>query len=338
MSYWTKEELRVLRRLREGFIQGTAGESDYWGEQELELYDATFAKRIAWKWDAVLGELQLRGWVPQANRIVDLGCGTGIASRRVLEQWPEQFRSVTLMDRSPLARVFAAKRVRELAPRCEVKSAGSGEVDCSGALVLVSHVITELDEAQLGAWIKSIQTAAAVIWVESATHAASRQLIVRLRETLLKTGQWGAVAPCTHQGGCPLLLESNAQHWCHHFARVPSEAHQDPGLGELSRELGVDMRVLPYSFLVMANRGAGDLPEEGARVIGRAREFKGYLKVLACAASGLTDWTLQKRDVPEIFKALRKEDGVPLYRWQTEGERIVSGERLLSSTPDSSEE
>ncbi|MEY2599833.1 MAG: hypothetical protein RLZZ142_2092, partial [Verrucomicrobiota bacterium] len=66
-----------------------------------------------------------------------------------------------------------------------------------------------------------------------------------------------------------------------------------------------------------------------ARVIGRARELKGHLRVLSCERSGLHDRVLQKRDVPGVFKALRKEQGVPLYRWDLREERIVGGERLF---------
>jgi SAM-dependent methyltransferase len=331
MNYWTTEELRTLRRLREGFIQGTAGQADYWrSDEELRLYDSTFAVRIGWKWDAVLGELQLRGWRPEASRIVDLGCGTGIASRRVLEHWPDQFRSVTLMDRSASARAYAANRVREVAPQCEIRVQAPKDVDCSGALVLASHVITELNDEHLATWLKLLKTASAVIWVESATHEASRNLIAALREPLLKSGGWNTVAPCTHQGACPLLSDENARHWCHHFARVPTEAHQNGAHAAFSEEIGVDRRVLPYSFLVMEQGKADTQLPGGSRVIGRANEFKGYSKVLSCSATGLHDWMLQKRDLPEIFKALRKEDGVALYKWQTEGGRIVAGERLLS--------
>lgn len=335
MNYWTAEELRILRRLREGFLKGTAGESDYWrSEEELRLYDTTFAARIGWKWDAVLGELQLRGWRPEAHRIVDLGCGTGIATRRVLEHWPDLFRSVTLMDRSPLARSFAAARVREIAPQSEIKMQSPKDVDCSGALVLVSHVITELKGEQLALWVKQLRSASAIIWVESATHEASRNLVAQVREPLLKTGEWKTVAPCTHQCACPLLLEENARHWCHHFARVPTEAHQSGALAAFSEEIGVDRRVLPYSFMVMEQGKPDTQLVGGSRVIGRANEFKGYSKVLSCDASGLNDWMLQKRDLPQIFKALRKEDGVALYRWQTDGQRIVAGERLLSEQPE----
>jgi len=60
-------------------------------------------------------------------------------------------------------------------------------------------------------------------------------------------------------------------------------------------------------------------------VIGTAREFKGHLKVLACDAGGVQDRMLQKRDAPDLYKELRKGEGLPLYRWRVEGGRIVEG-------------
>lgn len=135
-----------------------------------------------------------------------------------------------------------------------------------------------------------------------------------------------------------MLRAENGAHWCHHFARVPSEAHQDPAMGALSKELGVDLRVLPYSFLVMERsefRAKHDeeegLGEGAARLIGRAREFKGYHRVLSCEKEGLFDRIVQKRDVPELYRRLRKESGVPLYRFAKEGQRICTSEPLFGS-------
>ncbi len=339
MSFWTNAQLAILRRLREGFLQGTAGDADYWkSQEELALYDQTFAKRIGWKWDAVLGELELRGWQPQGTRLVDLGCGTGIASRRVLEHWKDFSGEVVLMDRSGLARGFAAEAIRQRAPQCSVRTANISEIDCEGALVLLSHVITELDAKALSLWLERLSRAAGFLWVESATHGASRRLIAEVRERFLKSGQWTVVGPCTHRSACPMLREENEAHWCHHFARVPSEAHQDPAMGALSKELGVDLRVLPYSFLVMERLALQTTDDKGdslgggaARLIGRPREFKGYHRVLSCEKEGLFDRIVQKRDVPELYRRLRKESGVPLFRFTTEGQRICAGESLFVS-------
>ncbi len=72
MVQFTPDELSILRELRERFLAGTAGAADYWQSPEhLELYDSTYAERIGWKWDAVLDELDLRGWQPQSTRVLD---------------------------------------------------------------------------------------------------------------------------------------------------------------------------------------------------------------------------------------------------------------------------
>lgn len=330
MSRWTPSQIQTLRRLRSGFLQGNAGKSDYWlTEADLALYDATFAQRIGWKWDAVLGELQLRQFAPPLQApLVDLGCGTGIATRRVLAHWPDKFPSLTLLDRSPLARNFAAARVREMAPHLPIRLASPAELHCEGAVVLLSHLITELSSEELARWIPHLKKAAAILWVESATHESSRKLITQVREIFQNESSWRIAAPCTHSGACPLLKPDNARHWCHHFARVPSEAHQEAEWSSLADELGLDIRVLPYSFLAMDRNTPASQTQGFSRILGRARELKGHHRVLSCSQEGLHEWTLQKRDLPDVFKELRKESVVPLYRWKTEGDRIIACERL----------
>ena len=56
---------------------------------EPAVYDETFAARIGWKIDAVIRDLQRLGWKPMSCRLVDWGCGTGIATRRILAAWPD---------------------------------------------------------------------------------------------------------------------------------------------------------------------------------------------------------------------------------------------------------
>ena len=349
MKYWNAHQISRLSRMREGFIGGTAGESDYWASSDdLDLYEKTFAQRIAWKWDAVLGELELRKWSPAVSRIVDVGCGSGVAGRKVLEQWGEQLQEVVLLDRSSLARTYAAKSL--LPHNVQVRDGGaelSLEV-VADSVVLVSHVITELSSAQLAKWVNCIASASALIWVEAATHEASRRMVEFVREPLLRAG-WGAVAPCTHSAKCPMLIPENERHWCHHFARVPSFVHQDPAWKELSSAVGVDLRVLPYSFLVMERLACepaqapaeavgrlGGEPEGGAgrvcRVIGAPREFKGYLKVLRCEKGGLEEVVLQKRDAPVAFKDLSRGDGVPVYRFREDSGKVLDAKRFSESS------
>ena len=65
---WETLDWTALDRLRDTFLGGRPGGAAYWtSRSDLENYDFTFAHRIAWKWDAVLRELKLRGWTPPSD-------------------------------------------------------------------------------------------------------------------------------------------------------------------------------------------------------------------------------------------------------------------------------
>ena len=81
---WTELDWKALDRLRERFLSGRPGDEPYWtSPSDLACYDSTYAERIGWKWDAVLDELSLRKWAPGGGPVLDWGCGSGIAGRRV---------------------------------------------------------------------------------------------------------------------------------------------------------------------------------------------------------------------------------------------------------------
>jgi len=320
MKHWKPQELAALQRLRERFLNGTAGAADYWSsESDLALYDATFAERIGWKWDAVLRELTLRGWRPKSRNVVDWGCGSGVAGRRVLAQWPE-LESLALHDRSPLAMRFATEKARSQFPKVRVtRLEGALPPD---SLIVLSHVINELPSASYNQLLRLLRQAQEIVWVEAGTHADSRRLI-EVRETL--RAEFAPVAPCTHSAACGMLAPENAPHWCHHLAEPPKEAFQDARWAEWGREMSIDLRRLPYSFLVL-ERAAASGPDGYSRVIGEPRESKGYLRVLSCQESGVADLMLQKRDSASLFRELRKGFEAPIYRWEMKEGKIVRGE------------
>jgi hypothetical protein len=320
MVHFSPVELTTLQRLRERFLGSHPAAGDYWrSEEELALYDAWYGERIGWKWDAVLWELEQRLWRPESRRLIDWGCGSGIAGRRVLEKWPGQFESIALHDRSRLAVRFAASRLSGI----EVLPAIQPEL-LSESMLLVSHVINELPDAQLANLRELAGQVREVIWVEAGTHAESRRLMAELREPLLARG-FRAVAPCTHQAACGMLVRRNERHWCHSFARPPTSAFQDARWHAFARELGIDLRSLPYSFLVLERRASSknDAASGASRVIGHPREYKGFLKLLTSQAEGVSELTLQKRDAPELWRKVRGDDGLPIYRWKRAGDRIL---------------
>src|SRR6266545_3610132 len=104
---WADLDWAALDRLRERFLQGPGTTGPYWDSAEdLANYDLTYGERIGWKWDHVLRELRLRSWQPSAGdrrkiSVLDWGCGSGIAGRRVISFFGlEAFASLTVWDHS----------------------------------------------------------------------------------------------------------------------------------------------------------------------------------------------------------------------------------------------
>ena len=95
-----------------------------------------------------------------------------------------------------------------------------------------------------------------------------------------------------------------------------------------AQRAGIDLRSLPFSFLVLERKGlrrvVPSLPPDGeSRVLGAPRVYKGFAKLLSCQAEGVCELELQKRTAPGVFNALRDGVASPFWRWTLEGHRIV---------------
>ncbi len=351
---WDEIDWAALERLRGLFLSGGAARAPYWrSPADLASYDFTYGARIAWKWDAVLQELDERGWPPPATSLLNLehecgdgragawsvldwGCGSGVAGRRVV-RWLGAGRTgaLRLWDHSALAADFAAAAARTQFPGLRVEHLTPGFFDGNEpiGLLVISHVLTELSTEERGALVALAGRADAVLWVEPGTLEASRALIA-IREQL--RDRFRIVAPCTHQAACGLLAPDNTRHWCHHFAAPPPAIFVDSNWAQFGRRAGIDLRSLPYSFLALAR---ADLPpaaepESGFdRVIGEPRFSKGVARVLSCSAAGVGELTVQKRDAPALVRELKRPPGALVYRWTRSDDRIRAGERLAAGSP-----
>lgn len=321
---WDAIDWSALERMRAAFLQSTAGAADYWqSESDLASYDLTFAQRIGWKWDYVLEELKRRGWSPPNGELLDWGCGSGIAGRAFLDHFGGNAVSgMRLWDRSALAVAYATARARAKYPKLKIR-AGS-ESDAPPATLLISHVLTELTQPQTELLVELAATAECVLWVEPGSYEASLTLIA-VRERM--RGPFKVVAPCTHQGRCGILSPENERHWCHHFAASPPEVFTDGNWARFASLLGIELRDLPLSFLVLDKRPVPALPPGAGRVIGHPRIYKGHALLLGCDATGVSERKLTKRKFPEEFRAWRKGNAEVLRQW-----RCVDGE-IVATKP-----
>lgn len=322
-----------LQKLRDKFLREDF-KADYWlSDEDLLAYDQTYAERIAWKWESVWRELRQRQWVPPVGTLLDWGCGTGVASRTALEAHPSLWERACLSDHSARARAFAGVRLRQHSPALQIAEEDWRELRTrkfpEGLTLLLSHVLNELKPAVLEDLLLFIEEkATAVLWLEPGLKSAGQKL-PRIRERLL--AQFRAVAPCTHQVACQMI--GRERDWCHHFAKVPPEIFQDSDWMRFGKDAGVDLRRLPYSFLVLDRRAQGATTDETdlTRMIGEARHYKGYSKLLGCdRVRGIRELMLQKRDAPELLNDIKdqsKNEGPALFRFVCVGDKIVSGER-----------
>jgi SAM-dependent methyltransferase len=308
-----------LEALRARFLDADGGTDvpDYWSSaRDLELYHASFAQRIGWKWDAVLAELDRRGLLSEPMAVTDLGCGTGIAAERWLAHRGAKTLSLSLRDRSSRAVEFASARLGGSHPGLVRPEPPPGAL----RLVLISHVLSELSPAAVEDLLGTIEGADALIWVEPGSRELATRLVA-LRERL--SARFTPLAPCPHRGACPLALEAG-EFWCHHFAAPPREVYTSAHWSQFSRHLGIDLRSLPYSFLAMQRQPTSPAPASDlVRVLGRPREGKGHLRLDACDAAGVrTENFLVRFDKSRAKELAGEPVRERLYRMAREGERI----------------
>lgn len=319
---FTGADWERLTEMRADFLDATdvGGSSlELWNSRrDLEIYDATFGARIGWKWNAVLQEISRRGIVPPEGTILDWACGTGVAARAWLRHFGPRWK-VHAHDLSNDARAFALERVRDEHPSVETNV----EICDAPDVLLVSHVIDELDVGPLDDLILLARRARFVVWVEAGAKNTARALSAQ-RERLLE--EFEPLAPCTHANACGILTPDHERDWCHHFAKPDQAAFTTRHWAMFSRTLKIDMRSLPYSYLVLQRRTEAVPRAAGwTRVLGRPGFRKGRALLDACDAEGVRALSLLERTDKLFFRALENGDIADTrYKLEVDGTRVKS--------------
>ena len=302
-----------LRELRQFFLSAKPTHASYWdSEQTVALYDQTLAVRIGWRWDAVISQLHSLRWQPREKLFLDWGCGSGVASRKILAAFPN-LECAYLADLSPHAERYAAKIVSTKFPSVSVRT---GIPQSEPFCLLLSHVLGELDDRSEEVLASIVDRASSLIWVEGGSAVLSKKLVL-WRERL----DWPVIAPCTHRQPCGMLAPENQLHWCHFFTRPPGETFMSAEWAEFAKQLEIDHGTVAFSYLVL-DRAATNQPAGLARGIGSTRVYKASAKLQLCDDFGLHDVELMKRDFPEIWKALKKGWSPGLVKVKTNGNRV----------------
>ena len=227
------------------------------------------------------------------------------------------------MDASAAAAAFARERAAAEHPGLRIESTPGARPP---AVLLLSHVLGELSPTQRDEVVALARTAQCVAWIEPGERSTSRALGA-VREVLRDAFE--IVAPCTHAGPCPLLAAGREHDWCHFFARPPREVFTDSGWARFGKGIGIDLRSLPYSCLVLRRKPAVAAAVTAApghdlqRVLGRPRPQKGRALLDVCGAAGCRELFVLARDAGAEFERLSDAAGeCLLYALEIEGQRI----------------
>jgi ribosomal protein RSM22 (predicted rRNA methylase) len=285
------ENYRAQRPARGVFI---ASEADRLAYVAVRL-PATFAAVRA-----VFAEVRRLMPEGRITSLLDLGAGPGTAGWAAMEVF-EELREITLVERDEgwirMGRALAKAGGNALIEnadwvRADLRAAGSFPAH---DLVVASYALGEVErkiarEVLRAAWAAA---RAALVVIEPGTTAGF-ELIRLLREDLIGLGGH-LIAPCPHQGECPM----SAGDWCHFSQRLErSSLHRRLKAGELGHE---DEK---FSYVAASK---GPVKPARARVLRHPLRRSGHAQLLLCAGEGIQTVTVTRSD-KEAWRRARKTD------------------------------
>ncbi|GGJ00311.1 rRNA methyltransferase [Alicyclobacillus cellulosilyticus] len=280
------------------------------------------------------------GWTPRS--VADVGAGPGTAAWAAVSVWPE-VQTVTSYERDR-AMMAVGQRLAVHSPHPALRAAVWQQADIGAPgwrgsphqLVLASYVLGELADAAQAVLMATLWEMAedVLVIIEPGTPAGFAR-VRKAREWLRGLGAH-ILAPCPHDGACPLP----AADWCHFAARVArSRVHRHVKQGELAYE---DEK---FSFLAAAKpelwqrwarsasadhdpagsrarpaeSGSAGGPEraaqEGAsggrvpaarppgRILRHPQVRSGHIRLLVCTAEGLREAVVTRKDKAAFRRA-----------------------------------
>lgn len=237
----------------------------------------------------------------EPRSLLDVGAGPGTATWASLDAWPSLQR-LTLLDSNPhLLGLASAFHHSASAPDhlTTVRGQLSETLGTAPAadVVMASYVLTELAPNTLSGVLNQLWdlTERLLVIVEPGTPAGFRR-ILDCRHALLALGAQ-IVAPCSHEGTCPLAKNDR---WCHFSARLPrSRDHL------LTKGGSVPFEDEKFSYLV-AGKGFGDVAR-GQRILATPHVSKANIGLTLCAPETPEDYVIARGE-KAAYKAAKRLD------------------------------
>lgn len=227
--------------------------------------------------------------------LLDAGCGPGGGAWAALAAWPG-LATVAAVDESQTFLDLAGSLWALGPPALAVATRTRGDLrraDLPRAdLVLASYALAEIPEADLSEVITRLWDACdgLLALVEPGTPAGFQRL-ARVRTSLVTAGA-RILAPCPHDGGCPLANGPipGFPGWCHFSVRLPRRRDH-----RLAKGAEAPFEDEPFAYLLAAKAGVEGMLA-GARVLSRPQVAKPGITLRLCAQQGPELRMVARRD------------------------------------------
>lgn len=245
-----------------------------------------------------LDELRARAPDFAPMTMIDVGCGPGTGFLAAAERF-EMARAL-LVDHNPAFLRLAERLVADSTVAVErVRSELRGWTPQEPAdLIVCGYSLTELDDATAGDLITRLwkMTRGVLLIAEPGRPKDYKRLMAWRRQLVAQGGT--ILAPCPHDGDCPLASDD----WCHFSVRLERrKAHRAAKGAALGYE---DEKV---SYLIAARADLGS--PAAARVLRRPQQSKVQVQLSLCTRHALTSLSVPSRDKRNHALAKRLEWG-----------------------------
>ena len=238
--------------------------------------------------------------VPDGGQVADLGSGpltTVIALWMARPHLRDRKLNFTCLDLSPKSMQTGLKLFRAMAGEDSpwriktVKANFTDRLHNKADLLMAANAFNELDwsgrtarpqaEQIAGHLATSISDTGRVLVVETGVRLTGR-VMAELRAKLLETGL-RPIAPCPHEGECPMPATGQGTPWCHfNFSTQGAPSW----LETLSGEARLEKDNVTLNFLYLSRRGGTNWG--AVRAISQPFKLHGHKGQYGCSDRGLT--------------------------------------------------
>ncbi|MHB8483908.1 MAG: small ribosomal subunit Rsm22 family protein [Nitrospiria bacterium] len=199
--------------------------------------------------------------------------------------------------------------------------------------IFIGNLLNEMKQnghspEALAAWIKSmvarLTPRGTIFIIEPALRKTSRDLL-EIRNLIAAEGAASVIAPCLHQGPCPIMTpEGSIKDWCHQEKEweAPEWIHQ------IDRQIGNRKDALKYSYLILTSpEWKPNHPPLLWRTVSEVLSTKGKNELFLCNASGRLRFYLLNKEENSANRSFSKIKRGELV--EIKGKKPLTGTRVL---------